>query len=390
MKQVIGIAVLSMAGFGIAHGQNAALSPAAAAAAAQQKPQPGTPVQAAPDITDTKKYPIGDAIKVLEGKPVSDSTQTVPSIAAAKQAAGSSPQSSAQVYQEIRHGRPASGRTSQVAYLPPPVPLSASAQAALDVGNTAKNESPMPSPGKDGRVLFTYGVGLPTIICAPLRVCTVELEPGEKITGQPAIGDSVRWELLPASAGSGEQTTPIVVIKPHAAGLDTNLVITTDKRTYYLRLLSQNTDYIARTAFTYKDDEDAKWKAYIQEQEKRRESEEAKQVVTPVAGDALDKLNFSYEIKGGNPSIRPVRVMDDGTKTYITMPDAVLSRELPALIVQNNRVKGAKGEEIVNYRVKGNLYIVDRLFDRAALVIGSGKAVDKVVIRRTTTVAGGQ
>jgi type IV secretion system protein TrbG len=81
--------------------------------------------------------------------------------------------------------------------------------------------------------------------------------------------------------------------------------------------------------------------------------------------------------------------MDDGTHTYITMPDSTAHQDLPALVVENPRLKGEKAEEIVNYRVKGNLYIVDRLFDRGALVLGNGKAAQKVEIRRVVPLNGG-
>ena len=64
----------------------------------------------------------------------------------------------------------------------------------------------------------------------------------------------------------------------------------------------------------------------------------------------------------------PVHVMDDGAKTYIQMPVETIHRELPVLVV-----RGPSGSEMVNYRVKDNMYIVDRLFDRAALLLGSGK-----------------
>jgi type IV secretory pathway VirB9-like protein len=59
-----------------------------------------------------------------------------------------------------------------------------------------------------------------------------------------------------------------------------------------------------------------------------------------------------------------------------------LHLDLPALVVMNPRLKGEKAQEIVNYRVKGNLFIVDRLFDRAALLIGNGKTAESVDIRR--------
>ena len=37
---------------------------------------------------------------------------------------------------------------------------------------------------------------------------------------------------------------------------------------------------------------------------------------------------------------------------------------------------------MVNYRVKGDMYIVDRFFDRAELILGTGKKAQKVEIER--------
>jgi type IV secretion system protein VirB9 len=77
--------------------------------------------------------------------------------------------------------------------------------------------------------------------------------------------------------------------------------------------------------------------------------------------------------------------MDDGAKTYIQMPIETIHRELPVLVV-----KGPNGSEMVNYRVKDNTYIVDRLFDRAALLLGSGKHQVKVELIRQAVVGGGK
>ena len=39
-------------------------------------------------------------------------------------------------------------------------------------------------------------------------------------------------------------------------------------------------------------------------------------------------------------------------------------------------------QEMVNYRVKDDMYIVDRLFEKAELILGSGKKARKVEIDR--------
>src|SRR4029077_13268451 len=134
------------------------------------------------------------------------------------------------------------------------VPLTETALEAVRVSKRWQGESNTPSPGPDGRVIYSYGAGLPTIVCAPLRVCMIELQAGEKVVGEPHIGDSVRWNISPATYGTGDQATSIIVLKPQSPGLDTNLLVTTDRRAYYLRLISKSDDYVARVAFAYAED----------------------------------------------------------------------------------------------------------------------------------------
>jgi type IV secretion system protein VirB9 len=69
---------------------------------------------------------------------------------------------------------------------------------------------------------------------------------------------------------------------------------------------------------------------------------------------------------------------DDGAKTYIQTPVEIQHGEAPVLLIIGNDGKG----EMTNYRVKDQIYIVDRLFDRANLVLGSGKKAQKVEISR--------
>src|SRR4051812_39678934 len=135
------------------------------------------------------------------------------------------------------------------------VALPSTAQSALTVAKGWMAEKQTPAPGADGRVLYTYGAGMPTVICAPMRVCVVELEAGEHLSGEPHVGDSIRWVISPAMAGSGRQETPMLVIKPKQAGLDPTLLITTVKRADYLRPASNPYDYLARVAFAPPEEE---------------------------------------------------------------------------------------------------------------------------------------
>jgi type IV secretion system protein VirB9 len=257
------------------------------------------------------------------------------------------------------------------------VHLTETAEQAVRMNDQWMSSHNEPAAGRDGRVLYSFGAGLATVVCAPLRICMIELQAGEKLVGEPHIGDSVRWNLAPALYGSGPDATSVIVLKPQNAGLDTNLLITTDRRAYYLRLLSKPEEYVAKVAFAYPEDDQAerKWKEHIEQQ---REEQRQATRIAEMPANAIDSLNFGYGTKGGPESLRPIRVFDDGKKTYIQMNPAVKNRETPALVVV-----GADGkQEMVNYRVKNDLYIVDRLFDRAALILGTGKKAQKVEVRR--------
>src|SRR5215470_84432 len=121
------------------------------------------------------------------------------------------------------------GKASTVVVSPAPVGykpktdvvLSPTATEAVRVSAGFRAESNPPSPGPDGRVIYTFGAGLATLVCAPLRICILELQPGEKLNGEPQIGDSVRWQITPGTYGTGIDATPVIVVKPTAPGLDT-------------------------------------------------------------------------------------------------------------------------------------------------------------------------
>jgi type IV secretion system protein VirB9 len=61
-----------------------------------------------------------------------------------------------------------------------------------------------------------------------------------------------------------------------------------------------------------------------------------------------------------------VRAFDDGAKVYIQFPDSLRQSEAPPLFVV-----GAGGDsQLVNYRLRGSYYVVDRLFAAAELRLG--------------------
>lgn len=253
----------------------------------------------------------------------------------------------------------------------PAIALDATAKQALLRARKWQQDENRPTAGDDGRVMFVYGAGMPVVVCAPLRICVIELQPGERVNKDVQLGDSVRWLVTPAESGSGARAQTLVVIKPKEAGLDTNLMIPTDRRNYYVRLVSQSTAFIARIAFTYPEDARQAWEAHS-----ARRADMARSEIAPdMAPASIDRLKFDYTIEG-TAGFRPVRVLDNGEKTYIQLPASSRFDEIPVLVILNADGK----EQLVNSRFVNGWYEVDRLFERAALILGVGSQQRKVVI----------
>jgi len=202
------------------------------------------------------------------------------------------------------------------------------------------------------------------VFTAPERVTDIELQPGEAL-GAVASGDTARWVIGDTASGSGETKRTHVLVKPFAPDLRTNIIITTDRRTYHLSLISTRGTAMAALSWTYPADTLLAFKA----------AEADKAQAEPIAvGFNIDQLNFGYAISGANPTWRPLRAFDDGRQTFIEFPAALATAEAPPLFLL-----GADGAaQLVNYRLRGRYYVVDRLFDAAELRIG-GK--DKTVVR---------
>ncbi|OCC24476.1 P-type conjugative transfer protein TrbG [Croceicoccus estronivorus] len=194
---------------------------------------------------------------------------------------------------------------------------------------------------------------------APGAVTDIALQPGEALVAV-ASGDTARWVIGDTTSGSGDTRRTHILVKPFNAGLITNLVITTDRRTYHLRLASTARTPMAAISWTYPQDELLALK---------RQAEAARSATPVAAGLDVDQLRFDYALSGDRPAWRPLRAFDDGQKTYIEFPSGLSQGEAPPLFVL-----GADGKaELANYRVRERYYIIDRLFDAAELRLGLKK-----------------
>lgn len=251
-----------------------------------------------------------------------------------------------------------------------PIPIPRPAVMASGMSERfLQNPKAIPAQGNNGQVTFVFGQSVPTITCAPLRICDISLEPGEVINGAPQMGDTVRWQVAPAVSGEGDDKITHVIVKPTDVGLDTNMVIPTNRRTYYLRLVSDKKDFVTSIGFTYPDTQAKQWAAYQTQQAKKAA------VVVDKPAVSVDQLDFNYAIQRekGRGSV-PVRVFNDGQKVFIQMPHDM--QEAPALFVIGQDGK----DQLVNYRLRDGYFIVDRLFDKAALIAGVGDDQSRIVI----------
>jgi type IV secretion system protein VirB9 len=260
--------------------------------------------------------------------------------------------------------------------------LAPGAKEAVDLSTTWVSSGSTPSIGSDGRVMYAFGSGLVPVVCAPMRVCVIELQAGEEIGAEVQIGDSKRWLMSPASYGAGESKTMMIALRPLAVDLDTNLVIPTNRRCYFIHLVSDKEKYVARTAFVYAEDDNANaWRKHAiqQEQEHQRERMTAdnngRTVLLP-AQEAMARLDYNYDVTPNKygASIRPVKVYADTKegKTYFEMPASIGAGKAPGLYVVSPEGK----DEEANYRVLDGpvpTYVADVLAPHFRLRVGVSK-----------------
>jgi type IV secretion system protein TrbG len=261
--------------------------------------------------------------------------------------------------------------------LSPSAPLNAKERRAVALARRWKNRPEMPQRGDDGVVRFLYGATLPTVVCAPLQVCDLALEPGE-IVNSVNVGDKVRWLVSPAVSGERQGQVTHLIIKPTDAGLMSSLVIETNRRTYAIKLVSTRHEWMPLIAFNYPSDAQRQWSLY------RQTVAFGAAAATLPSGENIANLDFGFRLSGDHPDWRPLRVYTDGSKTYIEFPRSIGSDAAPALVALDNDGGwfSSPTERMVNYRMEGDRYIVDRVLDRAELVSGVGSDQTRVVITR--------
>jgi len=271
---------------------------------------------------------------------------------------------------------PEEAKAVEVVELPKPLPLpdqlkpmveakvsptdAADPHARVDRANGAARVQPIRSAWLNAIQVYPWSDGaLYQVYAAPGEITDIALEAGEQLVGDGpvAAGDTARWIIGDTQSGSGEAKREHILVKPTRPDLTTNLVINTDRRTYHLELRADEKTYMASVSWSYP----------LDQLIAVRKANAVAEAAAPVAaGIDVEALNFRYRIEGDAPPWRPVRAFDDGRQVFIEFPAGIGQGEMPPLWVIGTEGKG----ELVNYRVKANHMIVDRLFAAAELKLG--------------------
>ena len=239
----------------------------------------------------------------------------------------------------------------------------ARSMSGVQAANRDAVREPQPGDFLGAVQVYPWSEGaLYRLYAAPGEVSDIALQPGEALVSV-AAGDTVRWIIGDTASGAGTARRTHILVKPSAGGLTTNLVIATDRRVYHVLAESNSRTAMPGIAWAYPDDALLALRGAPLPQSE------------PVAADlTVEQLNFDYRIEGDNPAWRPIRAFDDGRQVFIQFPQALAQGEAPPLFVT-----GEKGRaELVNYRIRGRYYVVDRLFAAAELRMGEK---DQQVVR---------
>lgn len=243
------------------------------------------------------------------------------------------------------------------------------------VVDSQKRATVKPEQYKLGTFYYQYSENLVYEIYAqPFHLTDIVLEKGEVVTATPLFSeDESVWELTAGVAKdeyTGEDVQHLFV-KPAYSNLDSSLIIITDRRVYHFRVKSFSNTHMAIVKFTY---------PASKNQWAKKESKTNETVNDYIHISNPELLSFDYKMKYSiwkKPEFLPKRVYDDGAYTYIQVDEIVLQKKLPIVFNEKN--------EIVNYSVKKNVFVIPRLINKITLRLGKEKVtIEKKKISKKT------
>ncbi|MFN7056473.1 TrbG/VirB9 family P-type conjugative transfer protein [Hyphomonas sp.] len=279
--------------------------------------------------------------------------------------------------EEIIADTPEEARAEPESLLPEPASLKPDPPAApvtpreaariLAEANSGARQRAAPGIFEQATLLYAWEPGaIYELQTSPDFVSTLLLEPGEVLI-DIAAADTARWSV--SNTLSGDRA--ILIVKPSAARLKTNIVLVTDRRAYLIEAVSAAGEiYTAQAAWTY-----PAAPAPPPEPEPAPEPEPPPR-----------PLHEDYVLKAprrGLPAWMPEKVWDDGRRTWVQFPEGIAASDMPPIFMRTG-----EGLELVNYRIDGRRYEIDRIFAVAELRLGYRRPVVVTIERRAPKPAG--
>jgi P-type conjugative transfer protein TrbG len=293
---------------------------------------------------------------------------------------------SAQVKTDLQGAQQQNGGTVP-ATMPPPLPVVSpdrkmTAKEAAGVAAAQKWIDRFQQPHADhwGVLHFTDGRGQVQIVTAVDHVTDVRLSPGENIFLPIANGNSSDWIVHPSMGREGGKPVAHIMIKPTDAGLRTNLVVHTSKRTLSFQLASRQRDYMPLVALDIPEDDDQSATGALALNQAG---------VTQNACDLTPSApKDQFKVQGDNVPWRPTDVYwvetPVGTKTCVSFASDIGSTELPALLALGNDGGWFSDatKQIVNVRFMNRRFIVDEALSRFILVSGVDGGQETITVTK--------
>ncbi len=210
------------------------------------------------------------------------------------------------------------------------------------------------------------------IFTTPGHVTDIRLSPGESISGKAAIGDSESWQIDTAVSSENGRSVTHIYVKPVTIGIETSMIIPTDQRTYYINLKSFESMHMVGVRWNYPGV--MTFGSDIATSTSNIDGSKTEITISP------DALHTKYKISGSNTIWRPTAVFDDGIHTYFQFdPRFSNSAGAPALYLLPSPLASEKNIEVINYVVKGNMYITDFVLqDKQTWLLMNDKAKVKI------------
>jgi P-type conjugative transfer protein TrbG len=342
----------------------------------------------------------GAAVWLLAPVPGAHAQPVVPDIVASAQAGATvttaAPAPSARP-QLAATGAPANTAAAQAAPAdvprtdPPKVPLispdptlTAKQKAGVATARRWISKFQKPKLDENGVVVFMFDRGQASVVCAVNHVCDIALQPGEVVSPPLHVGDSADWFAHQAFSGVGGAQTTHVTVKPKDAGLTSNIMIYTNRRTYSIELVSTSRDYMPMVKFEYPDDDDSMVQPVSLQGGMRAGGGSA----SSSCDQPVSIPPSEFHIEKSSAPWRPVQAYavstPVGMKLCIDFPSDINSHNLPALVAlgDDGTWFTSPSKQIVNFSFVNRRFVVEGLLNRVQLIDGVGDGGKSVLIER--------